>query len=244
MSGTGTEVLGEELIQTAKMASLGAMAGCIAHELNNPLTVISGNAQYLLAKAIKDGYPEDIREPLQSLVDYAGTCSSIVRGLLNFVRRPAEGRESVSPEEVIEDTLSFLERELVAETIHCERQFTLGGLRVYANRSQLQQVFVNLVMNARDAMPDGGKLLLKTAGLDGGRISITVTDTGCGMPEDVRSNVFEPFFTTKPRGQGTGLGLSVCRQIVEDHEGSIEVETPGSGGTAVTIILASDTDGD
>ncbi len=237
MSETGTDLLAEELVQTAKMASLGAMVGCVAHELNNPLTVISGNAQYLLMKAEKEGALEDEREPLRSLVEYATTCSAIVRGLLDFVRCPAVGRESVDPEQVIENTLVFLERELVSESIRCERRFALAGSRVEVNRGQLQQVFLNLIMNARDAMLEGGSLTVSTARVDGERVEITFTDTGLGIRDEVKEKVFEPFFTTKARGQGTGLGLSVCRQIVEDHCGSIRVESRVGRGTAVTVVL-------
>ena len=237
MSKVEAGLLDEELLQTTKMASLGTMAGCVAHELNNPLTVISGNAQYLLKRMEEEQCSDDIRESLESLFEYATTCSSIVRGLLAFVRRPGVGREIMCPHEAVEDTLVFLERELTAQSIQCDRRFDAGTATVQANRRELQQVCLNLILNARDAMGDGGCLTIETRCPDAARVELAFADTGPGIPGMEKEHVFEPFFTTKKPGQGTGLGLSVCRQIVEAHGGSIRAEDNAGGGTVIVIEL-------
>jgi two-component system NtrC family sensor kinase len=223
---TQREQLEEQLLQTEKLTSLGLLAAGVAHEVNTPLAVISNYIQ-MLAKQLPG---DDSRQKIiDKIVKQTFRASEIVNNLLNFSRTGAAEFAEVNLNELIEETLSLVahpfrtSRVTVLKTMGNELPLVLGS----ANR--LQQVFLNLLMNARDAMPNGGMVEIRTAAQNGS-VEVEVTDTGMGIPREILNRIFDPFFTTKSIGRGTGLGLSVSYGIVKEHNGIIDVRsTPGKG---------------
>ncbi len=220
--------LEEQMQQNEKLASLGLLAAGVAHEVNTPLAVIANYAQMLARQLAAD----DTRQVLvEKIVRQTFRASEIVNHLLNFSRaRPAEFSE-VNLNAVIEEALGLVRPGLAGARIQIELDLepSLAPIRGHAHR--LQQVFVNLLLNARDAMPSGGRLTIATRGADD-RVLVEIRDTGVGIPPEALGRIFDPFFTTKAPGRGTGLGLSVSYGIVREHGGSISVDSrPGSGTT-------------
>ena len=236
--------LERQLRQAAKMEAVGQLAGGVAHDFNNILTGITGYTDFALAEIDPES---DLHADLARVRALAGRASTLTRQLLAFSRR--QGLEPI-PLEVnglIENLLKMLRR-LIGEDVRLEFDAAPEPAVCRADPAQIEQVLVNLVVNARDAMPEGGALTLRTAGADvrpgdleqtppGGYVVITVRDTGVGMDEEVRRRVFEPFFTTKELGEGTGLGLAMAYGIVQDHGGEITVESRPGEGTAFHVYL-------
>jgi PAS domain S-box-containing protein len=217
-----------QLVQAAKMSALGQLVSGVAHELNNPLSVIVGYGQLLLAREV----PTTVLRPIELMVSQADRMAKIVRNLLLFARqRPAE-RTTVNVNEVLEQTLALRINQLTVSGIAVEKKFARGLPPVMADPHQLEQVFLNLLLNAEQAMLEGktgGRIILSTnVSRDGRMVHAEVIDDGPGIPHDALPHVFEPFFSTKPVGSGTGLGLSVSYGIVEEHGGHLVVESrPG-----------------
>jgi PAS domain S-box-containing protein len=217
-----------QLVQAAKMSALGQLVSGVAHELNNPLSVIVGYGQLLLAREV----PTAVLRPIELMVSQADRMAKIVRNLLLFARqRPAE-RTTVNVNEVLEQTLALRINQLTVSAIAVEKKFARGLPPVMADPHQLEQVFLNLLLNAEQAMLEGktgGRIILNTTlSRDGRMVHAEVIDDGPGIPQDALPHVFEPFFSTKPVGSGTGLGLSVSYGIVEEHGGHLVVESrPG-----------------
>ena len=217
-----------QLVQAAKMSALGQLVSGVAHELNNPLSVIVGYGQLLLAREV----PTAVLRPIELMVSQADRMAKIVRNLLLFARqRPAE-RTTVNMNEVLEQTLALRINQLTVSGIAVEKKFARGLPPVLADPHQLEQVFLNLLLNAEQAMLEGktgGRIILNTTvSRDGRMVHAEVIDDGPGIPQDALPHVFEPFFSTKPVGSGTGLGLSVSFGIVEEHGGHLVVESrPG-----------------
>jgi PAS domain S-box-containing protein len=217
-----------QLVQAAKMSALGQLVSGVAHELNNPLSVIVGYGQLLLAREV----PTAVLRPIELMVSQADRMAKIVRNLLLFARqRPAE-RTTVNTNEVLEQTLALRINQLTVSGIAVEKKFARGLPPVMADPHQLEQVFLNLLLNAEQAMLEGksgGRIILNTTvSRDGRMVHAEVIDDGPGIPHDALPHVFEPFFSTKPVGSGTGLGLSVSYGIVEEHGGHLVVESrPG-----------------
>ena len=217
-----------QLVQAAKMSALGQLVSGVAHELNNPLSVIVGYGQLLLAREV----PGAVLRPIELMVSQADRMAKIVRNLLLFARqRPAE-RTTVNMNEVLEQTLALRINQLTVSGIAVEKKFARGLPPVLADPHQLEQVFLNLLLNAEQAMLEGkagGRIILSTiVSRDGRMVHAEVIDDGPGIPQDALPHVFEPFFSTKPVGSGTGLGLSVSYGIVEEHGGHLVVESrPG-----------------
>ena len=230
--------LERELIQADKMITLGQLAGGVAHELNNPLTGVLGNAQVLLSEIPKHNpWYEDVERIYQS----ASRCKEIITNLLDFSRQQEFEFESADINEVIQDTLNLCEHEMTVENIKVVKEFGRNLPPIDISILQMQQVFLNLIVNARQAMPGGGTLTISTrlVNRDGVQeVEVVFTDTGKGIKKEDLSKMFKPFFTTKEKGKGTGLGLSVSRSIVEKHKGTIKTESEGEGkGTKFTIFL-------
>jgi two-component system NtrC family sensor kinase len=210
------------------MSALGQLVSGVAHELNNPLSVIVGYGQLLLAREV----PTAVLRPIELMVSQADRMAKIVRNLLLFARqRPAE-RTTVNTNEVLEQTLALRINQLTVSGIAVEKKFARGLPPVMADPHQLEQVFLNLLLNAEQAMLEGksgGRIILNTTvSRDGRMVHAEVIDDGPGIPHDALPHVFEPFFSTKPVGSGTGLGLSVSYGIVEEHGGHLVVESrPG-----------------
>lgn len=225
------------LVQAAKLAAVGEMAAGIAHELNNPLTSVTGFAELAL-----DTLPDDsqARQDLEIVMREANRARDVVRRLLDFARQSESTRARASLNEVIEDVVA-LSRHLIhtsGVTLQLDLEGSLPWVLVDAN--QMKQVLLNLVHNALQAMPSGGEMRISTesalrAGRDG--IRVTVCDTGVGIPQEELARIFEPFYTTKGDQGGTGLGLSVTYGIITDHGGFIEVQSEPGAGSKFTVWL-------
>ncbi|MHB8610685.1 MAG: ATP-binding protein [Candidatus Acidiferrales bacterium] len=223
---TQRERMAEQLSQTEKLTSLGLLAAGVAHEVNTPLAVISNYIQ-MLAKQMPDGDPR--HSIIEKIVKQTFRASEIVNNLLNFSRTGSAEVADIDVNRVVEETLSLVSHPLKASQIQVVKHLgeTLPAVRGSANK--LQQVFLNLFLNARDAMPGGGLLEVRT-GAHNGSVEIEVVDTGAGIPREHIHRIFDPFFTTKANGRGTGLGLSVSYGIIKEHSGKIDVRsTPGKG---------------
>jgi PAS domain S-box-containing protein len=219
--------LEEQLRLSEKMASIGLLAAGVAHEVNTPLTGISSFTQMLLEGAD----PQDPRTRLLEKIErQTFRAAKIVNGLLTLSRPTSSDRSSFDVNVVIADVLSLLEHQFETHRIRLRRDLSESPVVVLSLEHKLQQVFLNLFLNARDAMPKGGWLSITTR-TDGNRAIVEVSDTGSGIPSEYLARIYDPFFTTKAIGQGTGLGLSITYGIVREHEGTIECESGMGQGT-------------
>ena len=223
---TQRERMEEQMSQTEKLTSLGLLAAGVAHEVNTPLAVISNYIQ-MLAKQMPDGDPR--HSIIEKIVKQTFRASEIVNNLLNFSRTGAVELADVDLNRLVEETLSLVAHPLKTSQIRVVKQLTDGLPPVRGSANKLQQVFLNLFLNARDAMPTGGMLEVRTSAHNGS-VEIEVVDTGNGILREHIHKIFDPFFTTKATGRGTGLGLSVSYGIIKEHAGRIDVRsTPGRG---------------
>ena len=224
-----------QLVHSEKLASLGVLAGGVAHEINNPLMVILGRTELML---MDDDQPPPIKKNLETIRVETERIAEIVQGLLTFARKSRQERiETLDVNEVLDRTLMLSEHQLTVGNVQVVKELDRNLPQIHANPGQLQQVFMNLIINADHAMPNGGVLAVRTGPVPQHRAFIEIEDTGCGIPEDDLHRVFDPFFTTKEEGKGTGLGLSVSRNIIENHGGIIGVESTPGVGTLFRIVL-------
>ena len=228
----------EEQLQIAdKMASIGLLAAGVAHEVNTPLTGISSYTQMLLERADPDAPDTKILEKIERQTFRA---AKIVNGLLTLARggHAVQERGPIDVNAVINDVLSLLEHQLKAVNIQVRRDLSPSAPIVAGIEHKLQQVFLNLFINARDAMPKGGWLSITTRAEDD-TVTVQVGDTGAGIPAEHLSRIYDPFFTTKSLGQGTGLGLSITYGIVREHDGSMACDSRVGEGTRFTLTFPS-----
>ncbi len=218
--------LEDQMVQTEKLTSLGLLAAGVAHEVNTPLAVISNYIQ-MLAKQLPSDDPRHTL--IEKIVKQTFRASEIVNHLLNFSRTGATEFTEVNLNAVIEETLTLVSHPFRSARISVIKNLDPSLPPVLGSVNRLQQVFLNLFLNARDAMPEGGMLEVRTAAQNG-TVEVEVTDTGVGIPREHLNRIFDPFFTTKGSGRGTGLGLSVSYGIIKEHAGKIDVRsTPGKG---------------
>ena len=225
--------LQEQLLQTEKLSSIGLLAAGVAHEINTPLTGISSYTQILLKDAVDD---EQRREMLKKIEKQTFRASEIVGGLLSFSRLGGGEFTVVDINQIIHDSLSLLDHQFDLSRINVARDMYNSLPPIYGNIGKLQQVFVNLFLNARDAMPSGGELGIHT-GINESMVVVGISDTGSGIPREDLKRIFDPFFTTKGIGRGTGLGLAVSYGIIQEHGGGIFVESDAGKGTCFTLKL-------
>ncbi|MCX7015033.1 MAG: ATP-binding protein [Candidatus Sumerlaeota bacterium] len=225
----------EELLRSEKLASLGQMAAGIAHEINNPLTVVLMNVDMALAEAAPtDPAVETLRIAKEEIV----RCRGIIEQLLTFARGEDVGRRVYDANKVLRDSIKLIENYAKLHRVKLEPYSPDNRLLCRINPDQMKQVLVNVMMNGIQAMPNGGTLRAGVFWNDKDRlIEFKVQDTGGGIPKPMLSRIFDPFFTTKKPGQGTGLGLSVCHRLVEINHGRIEVDSDEGQGTRVTVCL-------
>jgi PAS domain S-box-containing protein len=231
----------EQLVQAEKLSSLGQMSAGVAHELNSPLTGLITMLGFYKKKFSDD--PED-QSGFQEMIDSAQHMSKIVKDLCVFARKNKQQLTEINLNEVIESTLSFGALHLKAP-IAISRQYCDDLLPVMGNKTQLQQVVLNMVTNARDSMPEGGKFLIRTRNSeDGGFVIAEFEDSGQGIEKEFLGRIFDPFFSTKEPGKGTGLGLSIVHGIIEEHNGKIEVKSEKGKGTKFIILFPAIKKGD
>jgi signal transduction histidine kinase len=224
-----------QLIQSEKMAAFGQLGAGVAHEIKNPLAGILGLIQLLQRQAHEN---PTFREGLATMEKETKRCKTIIDNLLKFARQERVELEHVDVGAVIGDAVSIMSHQLALNRVKLSKSVAEGVPAIKGNANQLQQVLMNLILNAQQAMSGNPGEVVVEAGLGAdGRVVVKVTDNGPGIPKDIQRRIFEPFFTTKPTGQGTGLGLSVSYGIVQDHKGTIEVESEVGKGTAFIIRL-------
>ena len=234
----GEKKLKEALIQinrSEKMASLGQLAAGVAHEINNPLTGILLYANLALERLDK---ADPLRKYLETVLDDAERCKDIVKHLLAYSRQQSPVKEIFQVNSLIEESLSLIRDQKRFLNIKLVREMSNDMLLIRADKNQLSQVIINLVMNAVDAMERKGTLAFRTFfSKPNDKVCIEISDTGCGIPEEDLSKVFDPFFTTKGLEKGTGLGLSTSYGIVEENGGRISIKETGPMGTTFLIEL-------
>jgi signal transduction histidine kinase len=226
-----------QLVQSEKLAAVGQLGAGIAHEVKNPLAGILGCAQLSLRDAPQGTL---LAKNLQLIEKETKRCKMIIENLLKFARQEKTILEPTDINRVVEDAIAIVLHQLELNQVKVLKDLAPGLPQIRGNANQLQQVFMNLMINAQHAMEGGpGTVTLSTRPSGSDRIEVRVTDTGPGIPEEIQKRIFEPFFTTKPTGKGTGLGLSVSYGIVKDHGGEIRSESqPGKGATFVITLPA------
>lgn len=237
-----------QLIQASKMATLGEMATGVAHELNQPLSVIKTASTFLKKKVdAKEGIKDDILKTMADEIDaHVDRASRIIKHMREFGRKSEVTREKVDVNEPLRKAVEIFSQQLTLRDIDVKLDLAEHLPPILADANRLEQVFINLLINARDAIEDRWKdktpektdkcITLRTV-LEGGQVRIEVGDTGTGIPKAIESKIFEPFFTTKKVGKGTGLGLSISYGIIQEYEGTIRAVSPRSGGTTFVMVF-------
>ena len=222
-----------QLADYEKYAALAQLALGAAHEINNPLLGIFSH----LELELKTTLDKEARGEIEACLEGAKRISATVRGLLNYARPDPLRLSRISLERVVDDTFSFLRHQPMFRAIELKKEIPADLPAITADANQISQVLMNLLLNAAQAMPQGGTISVQAAKVKfEDRIEVEVRDTGCGIPADILPRVFEPFFTTK-RGRGTGLGLSISQAYVRSHRGEMDVESIPNRGTTVRFNL-------
>ncbi len=249
---TSQKRIEQQLIRTDKLASLGTLVAGVAHEINNPLGIIAGYAEALLDRAGDADLArvkafEDFPEYLRTIHSEIFRCKGILKSLLEFARPSGGTFREIDINELIKEVLLLLQHRTSRLKHSLALDLNRDLPKIYADAGSLRQLLMNLLLNAIYFTPEGGSIFIRTALDDGipdarfdgcpSRVRLSVTDTGAGIPGDLIARVFDPFFTTKPVGEGTGLGLTICHRIVEEHGGAIDVESePGKGATFLITL--------
>ena len=229
----------KQLIQAEKLATMGTLAGGVAHEINNPLTAILTNAQMLLAT--NNTLDTDSKESLQLIEEATKRCRTIVQKLMTYAKKPLETTEvsKVDLSKVIQDVISLLSYQLGQENIKIITAAKENNYFVTGSHNELEQVITNIILNAKDAIrkiKKSGNIYISLSE-KGDWIKIEIKDEGGGIPKEIMPKIFDPFFTTKEVGRGVGLGLSICQAIVEKHNGLITVQSEPNQGSIFTVQL-------
>jgi two-component system NtrC family sensor kinase len=230
---TDRATLEEQLRLSERMAAIGLLAAGVAHEVNTPLTGISSFTQMLLDRSDADDPKKELLEKIERQTFRA---AKIVNNLLNLARPSSNEAHTVELNAIIGDVLSLLEHQLKVSRVQVRRDLADGPVMVRGIEYKLQQVFLNLFLNARDAMPNGGWLSISSRVRDH-EVLVEVADTGVGIPPEHIARIYDPFFTTKGESRGTGLGLSVTYGIVQEHGGALSCESIHGEGTRFRLVL-------
>jgi signal transduction histidine kinase len=227
----------EMLVQAHKLKAVGTLTAGVAHELNNPINNIMLTAE-TLREEYEDHSDEDRMDMVNDLVSQSERAQKIVRNLLDFARESEIESDAHEVQDLIDDTLRLATNQIKLKKVKVKGELAPNLPPIYGDRHQLEQVFLNIVLNALDAMPEGGSLTISCSTTwDRELVSVDFTDTGIGIPEQKISDIFNPFFTTKPDAKGTGLGLSVSLGIIRQHGGDIKVKSQVGQGTTFSIVL-------
>lgn len=228
-----------KLLQSEKLVAIGELAAGLCHEINNPLSIIQNRVECLKMEAEELSLPETVLKDLEVVQLYAMKASSIVKDLLIFSRSPSVEFRPIRIELVIKEAVMALEADLKKSNCSVETIIQEDIPELLGDYDRLEQVFKNLISNAIDAMPEGGKIFIG-ARISSGRngfIEVSVKDEGTGIPDEIMHRIFDPFFTTKKLGKGTGLGLSICYGIIRNHGGDITVQSTINKGSIFTVYL-------
>jgi two-component system NtrC family sensor kinase len=229
-----------QLIQSEKLTAVGKLAAGVAHEINNPLTGILTNSSLMLEDLAPD---HPWREDLQTIVDETLRCRKIVKGLLDFARQTRPQRTTLNMNHVVEDVLALVRNQTIFRAITITFDLDASLPSVLADADQMRQVVLNIVLNAAEAMTQGGALRISSRPLTAQHaVELRFADTGPGIPDEAKARIFEPFFTTKRTG--TGLGLSIAYGIMERHHGQLRVDSARGEGTTFTLVLPVEGAGD
>lgn len=223
------------LIRADKLAAVGEMAGEVAHEINNPIAIISAKARLLLANHRSD-ISDTVAEELAKVTDMADRIARITQGMLSYSRPSAATRFELDARMPVRKALMLIEQRARNNNVQINDRLPDRALDVMANADELEQVFLNIFLNSMDAMPEGGSLDVSASSV-ADQHEIVVEDTGWGVDDEIQERVFDPFFTTKVEGEGTGLGLSICVGLVRSHGGTIELWSEKGRGTRTTVTL-------
>lgn len=246
-----------QILRSEKLAGIGRLAAGVCHEILNPLNIISGHTQALLMERTEDSF---LKEDLKSIMEEIGRIEKIISGLLKFSRKGDVELKYTSINEELDSVLLIVEKDMSLGNIRIVRKYDHNLPKTLLDPDRMRQVFLNIINNARHAMPEGGILTIATAAVYKDRrkrrrdesasasitmegipfLRITFADTGMGIKKEHLDKLFDPFFTTKPEDKGTGLGLSVCYTIIEKHSGSLEVESEYGQGATFIIDLPFD----
>jgi two-component system NtrC family sensor kinase len=231
----------QKMSQMDRLSALGRLTAGIAHEINNPLGIISNYTQVLARNAKID---DETQQDIQIIQEEISRASEIIRRLLNFSGRSGTEKSMVWVNEILQKTFGLLKFQLKTYNISLVEEYDENLPFIVGNPTHLQQAFLNILLNAMEAMTEGGKLILGTkcrkntvAGNNGTLIEVSIADTGHGIEKRYLDQIFDPFFTLKGQGQGTGLGLSITYGIIKEHGGSIDVDSRLNKGTVVKIKL-------
>jgi two-component system NtrC family sensor kinase len=235
------EMMNRQVIETGKLATVGELAAGIAHEINNPVAIMveeAGWIQDLFDEGIeREGHVDEVHRALQQIENQGRRCKDITHKLLSFARRTGSQVQTVDVNELIEEVVDLLSKKSHFSNVEMKLQVQPDLPAIQASVTELQQVFMNILHNALDAMEKTGGEILITSTTDDGELVLSFKDTGPGIPASNLGRLFDPFFTTKPVGKGTGLGLSICYGIVKRMSGRIDVESQVGSGTTFHVAL-------
>lgn len=221
-----------QILQSEKLASIGRLAAGVAHEINNPLTGVL-TFSHLLKERSKE---EDDKKDLDVIIQETKRVRDIVRNLLDFARQSTPNKESINLNEILQQLLKLVTSQKEFRKIKIEEAYDANLPEILADKNQIQQVFLNLLMNAGEAIEGEGRITISTTH-DEDNIQVSICDSGCGIADEEMDKIFDPFYTTKPVGQGTGLGLSISYGIIQQHYGTIHCESKAGSGTTFTVSL-------
>ena len=225
--------------QSDKLAALGTLSAGVAHEINNPIGIITSRVEVMMLEAADDVIAPEMRKDLEVILRHARRVATITQGLLSFARQSAGTQGPVELNRIVEEIMQLVQKDMSGSRVTVSTQLGEGLPPITADANAVGQVLLNLLTNARRAMPDGGSITLETALVEGGRsIRVAVRDTGSGIPPEILPKIFDPFFTT--RSDGTGLGLSISHGIMEDHRGTIDVSSEVGRGSVFTLTFPVD----
>ncbi|MFQ6046990.1 MAG: ATP-binding protein, partial [Gemmatimonadales bacterium] len=237
-SAEGQERLEEQMRRSERLAAASVMAAGLAHELNNPLAIIGNRLECMEQDVAENGGDQLLRQDLRVLREHTDRLRSLTRDLLRFARDEDERASEVNLNEIVRRATGLLEQSLTRAGIRLELRLDDRIPAVAAHEKAIETSYVNLLLNAADAMPSGGAVTVSTRlSVDGEAVQLAVSDTGPGVPHELRERIFQPFYTTKGAGTGTGLGLAVCRAVAERHAGEIVVEDAEGGGSRFVLSL-------
>jgi signal transduction histidine kinase len=223
----------EQLLRSERLAAIGQLAAGVSHEIDNPVGIILGNAELLMEDLRED---DPLREDVAAIIEECRRCKRITGGLLGFARSPEAHHDRVELNQLVKETVASLRPQMLFKDLDLTIDVSTDDLYVTGDADQLRQIMINILLNAAQALQGEGRLAVSLLE-ESGRAHIYVDDSGPGIPEQDREKVFQPFFSTKAHGEGTGLGLSLCRKLAEAQGGEIYVHQAPSGGARLSVSL-------